>query len=80
MILIRQNVSKEYGACDYRYFKDNDFKEEPHLCNGCHSLMQKAMNFDDVSIVLVKRNDYRIYYWYMSKDDAMNIMKSSNLN
>ena len=79
-MLTRQNVSKEYDTCDYRYFKDNDFKEEPYLCNGCHSLMQKAMNFDDVSIVLVKRNDYRIYYWYMSKDDAMNIMKSSNLN
>ena len=38
------------------------------------------MNFNDVAIVSIKRNDYRIHFWYMSKDDAINIMKNSNLN
>ena len=42
--------------------------------------MQKAMNFDGVTIVSVKRSDYRIHFWYMSKDDTINIMKNSNLN
>ena len=42
--------------------------------------MQKAMNFNDVAIVSIKRNDYKILFWYMSKDDAVNIMKNSNLN
>ena len=42
--------------------------------------MQKTMNFDDVAIVFVKENDYRIYFWYMGKDDAIDIMKNSNLN
>ena len=42
--------------------------------------MQKAKTFNDVAIVSVKRNDYRIYFWYISKDDAINIMKNSNLN
>ena len=42
--------------------------------------MQKAINFNDVSIGSVKGSDYRIYFWYMSKNDAINIMKSSNLN
>ena len=28
----------------------------------------------------VKRSDYRIHFWYTSKDDAINIMKHSNLN
>ena len=42
--------------------------------------MQKAMNFNDVAIVSIKRNVYRIHFWYMSKDDAINIMKNSNLN
>ena len=32
--------------------------------------MQKAMNF----------SDYRIHFRNMSKDDAINIMKNSNLN
>ena len=42
--------------------------------------MQKAINFNDVVIVYVKGNAYRIYFWYMSKDDAISIMNNSNLN
>ena len=45
---------------------------EPYLCSGCHDLMQKAMNFNDVAIVSIKGNYYRIHFWYMSKDDAIN--------
>ena len=36
------------------------------------------MNFHDVAIVSIKGNDDRIHFWYMSKDDAINIMKKSN--
>ena len=36
------------------------------------------MNFNDAAIVSIKGNDYRIHFWYMSKDDAINIMKNSN--
>ena len=42
--------------------------------------MRKAIDFNDVSIVSVKGSDYRIHFWYMSKDDAINIMNNSNLN
>ena len=38
------------------------------------------MNFNDVAIVSIKRNDYRIHFWSMSKDDKIDIMKNSNLN
>ena len=41
--------------------------------------MQKAMSFNDVAIVYVKGNAYRIHFWYMSNDDATNIMNNSNL-
>ena len=37
------------------------------------------MNFNNIAFVYVKRNAYRIHFWYMSKDDAVNIMKGSNL-
>ena len=36
------------------------------------------MNFNDVAIVSVKQSDYRIHFWYMSKDDAISIMNNSN--
>ena len=41
--------------------------------------MQKAMSFNDVAIVYVKGNTYRIHFWYMSKDDAIRIMNNSSL-
>ena len=50
-----------------------------YFCNGCYDLMQKSMNFNDVSIVSVKRSDYRTHLWYMSKDDIINIIKNSDL-
>ena len=40
--------------------------------------MQKAINFNDVAIASIKGSDYRIHFWYMSKDDAINIMKNSS--
>ena len=38
------------------------------------------MNFNDVAIASVKGSDYIIHFWRMSKDDAINIMKNSNLD
>ena len=41
--------------------------------------MLKAMGFNNIAIVYIKKNAYRIHFWYMSKDDAINIMNGSNL-
>ena len=71
--------SKECDICHYWYFLDKNFSYQPHVCNGCHDLMQKAMSFNDVAIVSIKDNDYRIHFWHMSKDDAISIMRNSNL-
>ena len=37
------------------------------------------MNINDVAIISVKGIDYRIHFGYMSKHDALNIMKNSDL-
>ena len=41
--------------------------------------MQEAVNFNDVAIVSIKGSDYRIHFWYMTKNDAIRIMNNSNL-
>ena len=41
--------------------------------------MQNAMGFNNIAIVYIKGSAYRIHFWYMSKDDAINIMTNSNL-
>ena len=81
----KTNLLKRCDICHDWYFKDIGFKYRPYLCNGCHNLMQKAMSFNNVAcicimlIVYVKGSAYRIHFWYMRKDDAINIMNGSNL-
>ena len=41
--------------------------------------MQKAISFNNAAIVYVSRSAYRIHFWYMSKDDAVNIMNNHSL-
>ena len=76
----KTNLSKECDIFHYWYFKNTGFKYESYLCNGCHDLMQKAISFNNVAIIVyVKGNAYRNHFWYMDKDDAINIMNGSNL-
>ena len=42
--------------------------------------MQKAINVNDVAIVSIKGSDYGIHFWYMSKNDAINLFNSSVLD
>ena len=58
----KTNLSKECDISHYWYFKDICFKYEPYLCNGCHDLMQKAMSFNNIAIVFIKGNAYRIHF------------------
>ena len=70
----KTNVSKECDICHYWYFLDKNFKCEPYLCNSCRELMQKAMNFNDVVILFIKEYGHRIYFWYIGKDDATDLI------
>ena len=76
----KTNLSKECDICHYWYFKDIGFKYEPYLCNGCHDLMQKAIGFNNIAIVYIKGSAYRIHFWYLNKDDTINIMNGSILH
>ena len=76
----KTNASKECNIWHYCYVLSNNFDYEPYLCKGCHDLMQKALNFNNVAIISVKRSNYRIHFWYMSKNDAICIMNNFNQN
>ena len=41
--------------------------------------MQKAMSFNDPAIAFIKGSAYRIYFWYMTKSNAISTMNNSNL-
>ena len=41
-----------------------------------HKMLWK---FNNVAIVFIKACDYKIIFWQISKNDAVNIMKNSDL-
>ena len=41
--------------------------------------MQKIMGFKNIAVVYIKGSAYRIHFWYMIEDNAVNIMNGSNL-
>ena len=80
LILIKQMYQRYVIFVIIGVSLNKNFEYEPYLCNYCHDLMQKALNFNDIAFVSAKESDYRIHFWYMSKDDVINIIKNSNLN
>ena len=76
----KTSASKECNICHYWYFLDKNFNNELYLSNGCQDLMQKAISFKHAAIVSIKGKDYRIHFWYISKNDAIALMTNSNLN
>ena len=75
----KTNASKECDIFHYWYFLDKNFSHKPYLCNECHDLMHKDLNINDVAIVSINGNDYRIHFLYMSRDKAISIMHNSRL-
>ena len=80
LIQIKQVHQKSVIFAIIGILLDKNFNYGPYLCNGCHDLMQKAVNFKNVAVVSIKGNDYRIHFWYMSKKDAIAIMTNSSLS
>ena len=74
------HASKKFNIFHFWYFLDKSFRYEPYLFNGCRDLMEKAINFNNVTVVSVKGNYYKIHFWFIIKNDLINIMTNSDLN
>ena len=70
----KTNASKECDICHYWYFLNKTFNYESYLCNGCHDLMQKAMNFNDVAIVSI--NPYYPNFEFFHKNLRFSVFSS----
>ena len=70
-------VSRECWMCHFWYFIDKNFSYEKHLCNGCHDMSAKAVSMNNLAVVYVGANVYRINFAFMSKNDAINLIKNA---
>ena len=77
---IKCQIDQKNVICHYWYFLDKNFTYELYHCSGCHDLMQKGVSFNNVAIVFVKGNNYRIHFCFMSKNDAINLVNNSVLS
>ena len=64
----RTDVNKTNKSCkciinNYYNFLQVNFRFQPKACNGYHNLMEKAMIFNDVVIISVRVNQYRLIFW-----------------
>ena len=41
--------------------------------------MQKATSFNNFAIASVSGNDYRIHFWNINKDEAINLLRNADL-
>ena len=78
------DVNKTNGFCEciiyYNwYFLETDYKFQPGVYNGCHYLMKKAISFTYVDVVTIKGNYYIIHFLYMSKYEAINLLRNADL-
>ena len=69
--------SRECWLYGYYYFLDNNFNYEKHLCNGCHDMSMKANSMHNLAIAYNNGSAYRINFVFMSKNDALNLMKNA---
>ena len=68
----------ECNICHYWYFLEIKLKFPREVCNGCHDLIKK-LSLNYVAVASVKGNGGRTHFWYMSKDEALNLLENADL-
>ena len=65
--------------CRYQYFLKINFRFQPEVCDGCHDMTQQHdMSINDVAVVFIGANKYRIHFWFMTKSKVVDRMKNAD--
>ena len=58
-------------------FVDRNFNYQKYMCNGCHDMSLKAIILHNLCIGYNNGNAYRINFAFMSKNNALNLIKNT---
>ena len=72
-------TSRECSLCKFYYFLNKNFNYQMYLCDRCHDMSIKANSMQNLAIIYHKGNAYRVNFVFMSKNDAFNLIKNSNI-
>ena len=56
------------------------FRFQRKVCNSCHNMTQTSMSLNDIAIVTVRRNYYRMFFSGITNREAVNRMRNANLH
>ena len=76
---VNKNIftSKKCHLCGYWYFINKNFNYQKYTCNGCHDMYTKVHSIHNLCIEYNNGNAYRINFAFMSKNDALNLIKNT---
>ena len=67
----KADASKECMLCHYWYFKDVGLKFESNVCMKCYDVSTTAYKLKNISILNVKRINFRCILWRISRNEAI---------
>ena len=70
-------TSKKCYLCGYWYFINKNFNYQKYMCNCGHDMSIKAISMHNLCIGNNNGNAYRTNFAYMSKNDALNLIKNA---
>ena len=73
----KTSVSKECDVC--HYFLNYSFQFQQNVCNRCHDLLMMSVTLSDIAISNIKGSDYRCIISLISKREAINLLKNTDL-
>ena len=72
-------MSRKCSLCKFYYFLNKNFNYQIYLCDGCHDISTKATSMQNLAIIYHEGNAYRVKFVFLSKNDAFNLIKNSNI-
>ena len=72
-------TSRQCSLCKFYYFLNKNFNYQTYLYDGCHDISTKATNMQNLAIIYHEGNAYPVNCVFMSKNDAFNLIKNSNI-
>ena len=72
-------ISRECWLCHFCFFLGKNFSHQWYPCNSCHDMSVKAMSMQNLAVIYIRGNAYRVNFAFMSRNDAYNSIRNANI-
>ena len=72
-------TSRQGSLRKFYYFLNKNFNYQTYLYDGYHGISTKATSMQNLAIIYHEGNAYHVNFVFMSKSDAFDLIKNSNI-